>query len=349
MGRPTRDLKGMRFGKLEVIEFAGYKKGKYHSKAYWKCQCDCGNEKEIAATQLLSGITNSCGCLHFENKEKDDIVGKKYNRLTAIKRVYDGRKGVRYLFKCDCGKEKVILKNAVVSGTTKSCGCLSNEKVRERCFKDLTGQKFGRLTALRVDRNDNGKTYWFCKCDCGNTHIVLANRLISGNTVSCGCHKEEIKKKIGELNKTHEKSGTRIYRIYQQMISRCYKEYSTNYERYGGRGIEVCPEWRGENGFQNFYDWSMESGYKRNLTIDRINNDGNYEPSNCRWATNKEQANNRRTSRYIDVDGEKMTVAMFSDMNGIKSRLFVTRRLDKGYDYKKILEDYKKHMEGKEK
>lgn len=243
MGRPTRDLNGMRFGKLEVIEFAGYKKGKYHSKAYWKCQCDCGNEKEIAATQLLRGITNSCGCLHFENKEKDDIVGKKYNRLTAIKRVYDGRKGVRYLFKCDCGKEKVILKNAVVSGTTKSCGCLSNEKVRERCFKDLTGQKFGRLTALRVDRNDNGKTYWFCKCDCGNTHIVLANRLISGNTVSCGCHKEEIKKKIGELNKTHEKSGTRIYRIYQQMISRCYKEYSTNYERYGGRGIEVCPEW----------------------------------------------------------------------------------------------------------
>lgn len=303
--------------------------------------------KKVAAVQLLEGKTKSCGCLHREDKEKDDITGNKYNRLTAIKRVYDGRKGVRYLFKCDCGKEKVILKNAVVSGTTKSCGCLSNEKVRERCFKDLAGQKFGRLTALSVDRNENGKTYWLCKCDCGNTHIVLANRLISGNTVSCGCHKEEIKKKIGELNKTHEKSGTRIYGIYKQMEQRCYKKYSTKYKNYGGRGISICPEWLGEHGFENFFEWSMKNGYAENLTIDRIDNDGNYEPSNCRWATAKQQANNRRTSRYIDVDGEKMTVAIFSDMNGIKCRLFVTRRLDKGYDYKKILEDYKKHMEGK--
>lgn len=341
MPRPTRDLKGMRFEKLTVLEFSGYKKGKYHSKAYWKCKCDCGNEKEISADQLLRGIVKSCGC--SKRKEENDITGKKFNRLTAIKRV-DSENGIRYLFRCDCGKEKVIFKKAVVSGKTKSCGCLSNEKVHERCFKDLSGQKFGRLTALEVDRNDKGKIYWLCKCDCGNSCTVLTNRLTSGHTKSCGCIEKE---KIGNLNKTHGKYRTRIYRIYQQMVSRCYKEYSTKYNDYGGRGITICPEWLGEHGFENFFEWSMKNGYAENLTIDRINNDGNYEPSNCRWATVKQQANNRRTSRYIDVDGEKMTVAMFSDMNGINSRLFVTRRLDKGYDYKKILEDYKKHMEGK--
>lgn len=343
MSRETRDLIGMKFGKLEVIEFAGYKKGKYHSKAYWKCRCDCGKEKEIAATQLLSGITKSCGCLHRENKEKEDIVGKKFNRLTAIKRVYGEGNGIRYLFKCDCGKEKVILKNAVVSGKTKSCGCLSNEKVRERCAKDLTGKKFNRLTALKIDRIESGKTYWLCKCDCGNTCSVLTNRLTSGHTQSCGCIKKE---NIGNLNKSHNKAGTRIYRIYSQMKGRCYRKTHPSYDRWGGRGIKVCDEWLGENGFQNFYDWSMKNGYAEELTIDRIDNDGNYEPSNCRWTTNKIQSNNRRSSRYIDVDGEKMTVALFSEKYDIKSKSFITRRLDKGYGYKRILEDYKKHIGG---
>lgn len=199
MSRPTRDLLGQRFGKLEVIEFDGYKKEKYHNVAYWKCKCDCGNTKSIQASRLLQGISKTCGCSKYSHKEKDDIVGKKFNRLTAIKRIDDNRKGIRYLFLCDCGKQKIILKNAVVNGVTKSCGCISKEKVRERSFKDLTNQKFGRLTAISIDHCDDGKTYWKCKCDCGNEHIVLTNRLISGHTTSCGCKKRRYKNKYRKI------------------------------------------------------------------------------------------------------------------------------------------------------
>ena len=328
MPRATKNLLGQRFGKLEVIEFDGYKKGKYHRNAYWKCKCDCGNTKSIQASQLLSGNSSTCGCSKMGYKEKDDIVGMKFNRLTAIKRVDDERKGVRYLFLCDCGKKKVILKNAVVSGRTKSCGCISNEKVRERCFKDLTNKKFGRLTAISIDSCDNGKTYWRCKCDCGNEHVVLTNRLISGHTTSCGCRKEEINKAISDINKTHELSNSRIYGIYRGMISRCYKKYSNNYNRYGGRGITICKEWLDD--FMNFYKWAMENGYYDDLSIDRIDVNGNYCPENCRWATAKEQANNTRSTVFLTYNGQTKSASEWSRITGI-SRNTITRRKRSGW------------------
>lgn len=278
----------------------------------------------------------------LETKEKDDIVGKKFNRLTAIKRIYDGRKGVRYLFKCDCGNEKIILKSAVITGKTKSCGCLSSEKSKERNFKDLHGQRFGRLVVLDSHKTIDGVTYWECICDCGNHSNVSTIKLTSGHTKSCGCL---IKETTGEINKTHGKSNTRLYRIYQGMKARCYRKSTHNYFRYGGRGITVCDEWLDD--FMNFYNWSMENGYSDGLSIDRIDNNGNYCPNNCRWVTATYQANNRRTSRYITVDGEKMTVAMFAKKYEINSQLFITRRMDKGYDYRKIIEEYKIHKENR--
>lgn len=146
MPRPTRDLKGMRFGKLEVLEFDGYKENKYHRQAYWKCRCDCGNVKSIRASQLLGCGTNSCGCSQFDNAEKQDIVGEKFGKLTAVKRVENKGHHVYYLFKCDCGNEKIISKEAVVEGKTKSCGCLQRKP--QSNFKDLTGMRFGRLVVL---------------------------------------------------------------------------------------------------------------------------------------------------------------------------------------------------------
>lgn len=335
MPRETRNLLGQRFGKLEVIEFDGYKKGKYHRAAYWICRCDCGKVKSIQASRLTQGTAKTCGCSKYEHKEKDDIIGKKFNRLTAIKRIDDERNGIRYLFSCDCGNQKIILKNAVVNGRTKSCGCMSNEKVRERCFKDLTNKKFGRLTAIFIDHCDNGKTYWKCECECGNEHIVLTNRLISGHTTSCGCRKEEVKLKLAELNKTHELSNSRIYKIYNGMISRCYKKYSSSYDRYGGRGITICKEWLDD--FMNFYNWAIKNGYSDDLSIDRIDPNGNYEPSNCRWATAKEQANNTRSTVFLTYNGETKSASEWSRITGIRQGTIVRRKTSYGWSDKECL------------
>ena len=271
------------------------------------------------------------------NKENNDIIGKKYNRLTAIQKINDEKQGTRYLFKCDCGKEKIILKRNVISGITKSCGCISREKTIDRCFKDITNKKHGKLLPLNYFHKGK-KIYWHCLCDCGKTTDVQSSKLISGKIVSCGCYRMKHLKDIGDLNRTHNKSNTRLYKIYLNMKSRCNNPNIHNYNRYGGRGISVCKEWSDD--FMVFYKWAIENGYSDDLSIDRINNDGNYEPSNCRWVNAKDQANNRSTSRYIDVDGEKLTVAQFSEAYNIKSQIFITRRLDKECDYRQILEDY---------
>lgn len=194
-------------------------------------------------------------------------------------------------------------------------------------LKDMSGMVFGNLTVIsRADSSESGKARWNCKCSCGNEITADGCSLRRGMKLSCGCIRRDI---LIKRNTTHGKSKTRIYGVYRHMKERCYSRNDKRYSEYGGRGIGICASWLGENGFQNFYDWATSHGYSDDLTIDRIDVNGDYEPGNCRWATAKVQQNNRRNNRYITCRGKTKTASEWSDISGIKS-LTIIARLNRG-------------------
>jgi hypothetical protein len=167
-------------------------------------------------------------------------------------------------------------------------------------YKDISGQKFGRLTAVEYrGTNYRHSAMWLCVCECGKEHVVDRNCLIKGTTRSCGCLNQEVRLS-GANRATHGLGKTRLYRIWKKMKSRCHNPNDPNYSKwYGAHGIQVCPAWR--NDFLAFYQWATANGYADDLSIDRIDPFGNYEPDNCRWATALEQVRNKRggTAREI--------------------------------------------------
>lgn len=197
---------------------------------------------------------------------------------------------------------------------------------------NLEGIKFGKLTVLqqaedKITPKNKKVTQWKCLCSCGNTTIVATNNLRRGHTQSCGCLNNG-------NNRKHNKSYSRIYHIWVNMIQRCTNINNKSFKDYGGRGITVCKEWKE---FQNFDKWALNNGYSDNLTIDRIDVNENYEPSNCRWVTVKEQANNKRNNHIVTFFRETHSITEWSRILNIPLSTLARKNKD---DWIQIYNEY---------
>jgi hypothetical protein len=179
-------------------------------------------------------------------------------------------------------------------------------------INELKAQKFGKLLVIDwaepYKRGAGVRLAALTKCDCGNLHRVRICDLYSNRVKSCGCER-------GHL--TQGLSYSKLFNVYSHMKQRCYNSRSKDYKHWGGRGIIVCDEWK--NDFMNFYNWAINNGYQENLTIDRINNDGNYEPCNCRWATKKEQNSNKRNNLIFKFNDKNLSLMQICEELNIKT------------------------------
>jgi hypothetical protein len=199
-----------------------------------------------------------------------DYTGTVFGKLTVLKMLPSRNKNSYCLCKCECGNIKEICLTSLKYGTTKTCGCGRT--------KDYTGQRFGKLTVIKMVKNVNRKGFsCLCKCECGNEKIIRTDALLKGKTTSCGCYSKEI---AHQKAVTHNLSYSRIYRLYRNIIQRCTNPNSELFHCYGGKGIKIGEDF---NTFEKFYEWSMNNGYSDNKQIHRIDSNKDYTANNCVW------------------------------------------------------------------
>lgn len=320
-----RDLLGQVFGQLTVIAEAPSRRQSGGTRAYWLCRCECGTELEVQAGSLVGRKTQSCG--HRKN-----LVGEVFGRLTVIaeappRRMPSGQLASYWLCRCECGTEKEIGAH-LVQGTTRSCGCLRRD--------NLLGQTFGRLTVIaaaphRLRPAGAPACYWLCRCQCGTEKEIAAGHLVHGSIRSCGCLRDEIAA-AARNNLAHGMTGTPTYTSWVSMRQRCRDPNTVGWRRYGGRGISVCERW------EDFDTFLADMGERPDgTTLDRIDNDGNYEPGNVRWATPPEQSNNQSTTQRVTFNGRTQSMSQWAHEVGLPPSVVCNRIRRSGWSVDKAL------------
>ena len=257
---------------------------------------------------------------------KYELAGQRFGRLTVLSeapRTKGSHGESRWNCRCDCGGEKTTGSYSLRTGNTQSCGCLHRERISIP-LASLLGQRFGRLTVLSEGpRHDPERRRLLCRCDCGTEKTVGLDEMRHGRIQSCGCLQRE---RLVAANKTHGHSKiqdgrhSRVYSAWAGMLQRCSNPKTIAYEHYGGRGITVCEKWR------SFEAFLADMGEPPDgHSLDRIDNDGNYEPGNCRWATQKTQSNNKRVNRTLTLGTVTDTISGWAERIGLTHQTLQSR------------------------
>lgn len=256
---------------------------------------------------------------------RNDLTGQQFGYLTVLERGENNYRGeVTWNCKCKCGNVVNVKYWNLKTGAVKSCGCYKTR----HSVENVVGKRFNYLTVVGIGhrvyrKNGNSVIYYRCKCDCGNYTDVSIGDLKKGRIKACGCKRDEYFEKVATMG---GESRTTLGSRWRSMKDRCYNPKNVAYKDYGGRGITVCDEWK--NDFLSFKKWALSNGFSEDLTIDRIDVNGNYEPSNCRWVTFAVQSRNKRNNHYVFYKGKKMILTDAANTIGI-SPSALGRRLKK--------------------
>lgn len=258
------------------------------------------------------------------------MTGQRHGELTVLRKAPKTDRRTYWVCLCDCGQETTVVRENLIYGHTKTCGCAWRRKRYPR--EDLVGRTFGRLTVLAFAgrrKDGGGDSLWKCVCTCGKISTPHGYSLKCGGAQSCGC---QIREGLLQFNITHGMSGTPEYRTWAAIHTRCYNKKEFNYPDYGGRGIKVCERWRGAHGFANFFT-DMGVRPSKEHSLDRFpDNNGPYAPGNCRWATKEQQANNKRTTIWVELSGKRVSLKEACQAVGANYST-VIRRMWKGISF----------------
>lgn len=267
--------------------------------------------------------------------DEKTLIGSRYHSYVVIdaeRRQDKDRSRIYVKILCDCGN--ITWKSYDHVYRDKTCGCNQFPGKRTVDMDNAIGMQKGKTTIVAMRRiNEEATSIIECliRCECGTEKWVNYNNFKRGHYMSCGCERYST---IAKKKTTHGGRRSRLYQTYHSMLNRCYNPNIHNFKHYGGRGIIVCDEWR--HSFVAFRDWALSNGYSDDLSIDRIDVNGIYEPSNCRWATYKQQARNTTRNRWVELNGQTKTLSEWAEIYNI-SPSAIQGRLYIGWDIEKAI------------